>query len=107
MVAVDEGEPGGTDGVNLSHGANLFRDGRKRYGRSSCTQTSGHDHKKGKKMDDDRTQKDMGDEDGPEVEAQSWRKGTDQLAEEQQRRRRGPAERDDSGPEVEAQRRRR
>ena len=58
-------------------------------------------------MDDDRTQKGMSDEDGPEVEAQSWRKGADQLAEEQQRRRRGPVERDDSGPEVEAQRRRR
>jgi hypothetical protein len=45
---------------------------------------------------------------GPEVEAQVFRSGSDQLAEEQERRRRGVEPRDDEpAPEVEAQRRRR
>jgi hypothetical protein len=56
-------------------------------------------------MDD--KQKDTTEEGTPEVEAQGFRSSAEQLAGEQERRRRGVEPRDDSVPEVEAQRRRR
>ncbi len=58
-------------------------------------------------MGDEGTRKDTGEErfrPGPEVEAQRYRKGVEQLGEEQDRYRKGIEERDDSDPEVEAQR---
>jgi hypothetical protein len=57
---------------------------------------------------DDNQHKDMTVEgDGPEVQAQGFRSSAEQLQGEQERKRRGVEQRDDSVPEVEAQRKRR
>jgi len=58
-------------------------------------------------MDDNQKKGTTGEDTGPEVEAQGFRSSAEQLAGEQDRRRRGAEQQDDSVPEVEAQRRRR